>query len=72
MQKIIDDCVKEGAEYWWEVAKWAKENNHLTPFQRSLSGGIAKSIQSKGSISYKQAAQGAIIKQDITRLGFKF
>tara|TARA_Y100001936_G_scaffold71447_1_gene70575 strand:+ start:5939 stop:8050 length:2112 start_codon:yes stop_codon:yes gene_type:complete len=71
MQKDIDSVSKEGADYWWAVASWAKENNKLSGIQRSMSANIAKQIKGKG-VSYKLAKQGVRIRKEVKRMGFKF
>jgi hypothetical protein len=59
-----------GAEYWFGLAKWAKERNLLLPWQRSLAFSLGRLAGQRTRPSPKQAAQGLIIVERATELGY--
>jgi hypothetical protein len=59
------------AEKWFQISKWAKETNNLQGWQRGIAYSIGKAIGRTGTVSLKQAKQGAIILEEAEKLGFR-
>lgn len=58
------------ADQWFQISKWAKETHNLQGWQRSIAFSIGKVISRGGSLSPKQAKQGANILEEAQTLGF--
>lgn len=70
-QQLITSVTDVPANIWFQISKWAKETNNLQPWQRSLAFSIGRLVRTSGSVSIKQAKHGAVILEEVQRLGFK-
>jgi hypothetical protein len=68
---LIKQVTGVSADKWFQIAKWAKETNNLQGWQRSIAYAIGKAISRTGTVSPKQAKQGAIILEEAQSLGFR-
>nr|WP_242692310.1 AIPR family protein [Aridibaculum aurantiacum] len=69
--KMIEEASTVKAETWFALAKWAKENNLFSPFDRKLSYNLGI-IESRGKgMSVKQAKNGIRILQLSKKEGFE-
>ena len=58
------------AETWFELSKWAKQTENLQGWERSLAVSLGRNASAGKAPSRKQAAHGARILDEATRLGF--
>ncbi|MDU8643717.1 AIPR family protein [Pseudomonas syringae group sp. 26L6] len=70
-QQLITSVTDVRADMWYQIAKWSKETNNLQPWQRSLAFSIGRLVGTSGNVSIKQAKHGAVILEEVKRLGFK-
>jgi len=70
VQVARDSVSKVPAEYWFSMAKWAKERGFLKPWERSLAFSLGKLAAANREPSDKQAVQGARILTRAQELGF--
>ena len=68
LMKWLADVSKDA---WFSIAKWGKENNKLTPRQRSVAYNIGMLVSKGKSISIDQAKYAYIIYEKAEKLGFK-
>jgi very-short-patch-repair endonuclease len=66
--KLIESLV---ANEWFAIAKWAKQNGHLKPFQRSLAFSLGLLAAKGKQASEKQLKYGALLLEEAQRLGYK-
>lgn len=59
------------ANEWFAIAKWAKQNGHLKPFQRSLAFSLGLLAAKGKKASEKQLKYGALLLEEAQRLGYK-
>ena len=59
------------ANEWFAIAKWAKQNGHLKPFQRSLAFSLGLLTAKGKQASEKQLKYGALLLEEAQRLGYK-
>jgi hypothetical protein len=57
-------------EVWFAAAKWAADNQLLTPVQRRIAYSLGKVAARKGQPSEKQDAAGRKLLLEAVRLGF--
>lgn len=70
-QQLITSVTEVSADIWFQISKWSKETNNLQPWQRSLAFSIGRLVSTSGNVSIKQAKHGAVILEEVQRLGFK-
>ncbi|NMZ56706.1 abortive phage infection protein [Pseudomonas lundensis] len=70
-QQLITSVTDVPADIWFQISKWSKETNNLQPWQRSLAFSIGRLVSTSGNVSIKQAKHGAVILEEVQRLGFK-
>lgn len=70
-QQLITSVTEVSADMWFQISKWSKETNNLQPWQRSLAFSIGRLVSTSGNVSIKQAKHGAVILEEVQRLGFK-
>ncbi len=58
------------AEAWFRLAKWAKQKNYLTPWQRSLAYSLGRLAAVGRTTSPKQTLYAAAILDEARKLGF--
>jgi len=58
------------ANEWFAIAKWAKQNGHLKPFQRSLAFSLGLLTAKGKRASEKQLKYGAQLLEEAQRLGY--
>jgi hypothetical protein len=68
---IIQKVMAPGSEYWFKLAKWAKETDSLKGYQRSMSVNIGKAIGRGDEPSLKLSKQGEKIMEEAEGLGYK-
>ncbi|SFO86383.1 AIPR protein [Chitinophaga sp. YR627] len=68
--KLIEEAGSIDSAIWYQIAKWAKEHNHLTPFDRKLSYNLGVLANRKAPLSPKQAKNALRILKDAEKLGF--
>ena len=69
--KMIEEASKINAEIWFALAKWAKENNRFTPFDRKLSYNLGVLANRKAPLSPKQAKNALRILKQSRDEGFQ-
>lgn len=69
--KMIDEAGKIKGEVWFALAKWAKENNRFTPFDRKLSYNLGILANRKAVLSPKQAKNALRIFKQAESEGFE-
>jgi hypothetical protein len=69
--KMIEEAGIIKAEIWFGLSKWAKENNHFTPFDRKLSYNLGVLANRKAVLSPKQAKHALRILKQAKELGFE-
>lgn len=70
-QRLIRKISETPADTWFEIAGWAKKNNHLKNWQRKLAFAIGRYNKNSWPLSIKQARQGERILSEVEKLGFK-
>lgn len=70
-QSLIDQVTAVPADIWFQISKWSKETDNLQPWQRSLAFSLGKLVSRSGNVSIKQAKHGAVILEEVQRLGFR-
>lgn len=68
--KMIDEAEKIKGEVWFALAKWAKENNRFTPFDRKLSYNLGVLANRKTKLTPKQAKNALRIYRQAIDEGF--
>lgn len=68
--KMIEEAGKIKSEVWFALAKWAKENNRFTPFDRKLSYNLGVLANRKAVLSPKQAKNALRILKQAKDEGF--
>ena len=68
--KLIDEAEKVNPDTWFSIAKWSKEENHFTPFDRKLIYNIGVVRSRKKDLSIKQAKQAIRILNESIAKGF--
>ncbi|WP_205514356.1 AIPR family protein [Longitalea arenae] len=68
--KLIEEARKIDSETWFRIAKWAKENNNFTPFDRKLSYNLGVLASRNTGLSPKQAKNALRILKEAEKLGF--
>ena len=68
--KIIEEVNLIKSETWFLLAKWAKENNRLTPFDRKLAYNLGVLASRKSTVSPKQAKNALRIYNSSIEEGF--
>lgn len=68
--KTIEETSKVSAETWFSIAKWAKDNDRLTPFDRKLVYNLGILTNRRKSFSPKQAKVGLRILNTAQDEGF--
>lgn len=68
--KMIEEAGRIDGETWFKIAKWAKENNNFTPFDRKLSYNLGVLANRKAALSSKQAKNALRILKEAEKLGF--
>ena len=58
------------AEVWFDIAKWAKANNQLTPLDRKMAFSFGTFKQNNRMFSFKQAQAGLKIIKKCKELGY--
>ena len=69
--KIIEEAMKIKTDVWFALSKWAKENNHFTPFDRKLSYNLGVLANRKALLTIKQAKNALRILKQAIEYGFK-
>jgi hypothetical protein len=69
--KMIDEAKGINSDTWFSVAKWAKENNRFTPFDRKLSYNLGVLANRKVNLSAKQAKNALRILKQAKEEGFE-
>lgn len=69
-QDKIDEAWAVPADTWYAIAKWAKQNNRLTPLQRKMAFSFGKSKEWNKLFTLKQAMAGLNIVQIAKENGF--
>lgn len=69
-QDTINQAWAIPAEVWKGIAKWAKENNQLTPLERKMAFSFGAYRESNRMFSLKQATQGLKIIKKCNELGY--
>lgn len=59
------------AQHWFGLAKWAKDGNYLSSWQRKFAFDLGKRVNRGMSISERQGPYAAQLLQEALRLGFK-
>lgn len=67
---LLNAVVDIPAVIWLAVSKWAKENNALQPWQRSIAYSVGKLVDAKRAPSMKQAVQARKLLLDAVDAGF--
>ena len=62
--------VEKGADFWFELSKWAKDRGLLEAWERSLAYSLGRLIGKGAAPTDKQAIQGARILSRTAELGF--
>lgn len=70
MQAAIVAVRTMSAQYWFDVAKWAKKQGYLQPWQRSLAFSLGRLAGQSRPPTGKQAVQGVRIIETVKELGF--
>lgn len=70
-QEAIDQAWAIDAEVWKGIAKWAKENNQLTPLDRKMAFSFGQYKASGRMFSFKQANAGLKIIKKCKELGYE-
>ena len=70
-EDLIAKTASVPAESWFTIATWARETNHLKPWERSLCVSLGRIAKSSRRPSVKQAAHGSRILDETRRLGLK-
>ena len=68
--KIIEEASKIKAEIWFSIAKWAKDHNKFTPFDRKLAYNLGVLANRKSNLSPKQAKNALRILKASEEEGF--
>jgi len=68
--KMIEEACKVKPEVWFSIAKWARENNRFTPFDRKLAYNLGVLANRKAVITVKQAKNGLRILKQAKEEGF--
>lgn len=68
--KVIEEARRIDGETWFKIAKWAKENNNFTPFDRKLSYNLGVLANRNAALSPKQAKNALRIFKEAEKLGF--
>ncbi len=68
--RIIEESQKITSEIWFALAKWSKENNRFTPFDRKLSYNLGVLANRKALLSPKQAKNALRILKQAKDEGF--
>lgn len=68
--KLIEEASKTPSEVWFALAKWAKENNRFTPFDRKLVYNIGVLANRKSIYTPKQAKNVLRILKQAKEEGF--
>ncbi|MEV0269777.1 AIPR family protein [Hamadaea sp. NPDC050747] len=58
------------AEIWFAASKWAKETNHLQPWQRQIAYTVGRYLTNGWELSDKQLIQAERLMGEARRLGF--
>jgi peroxiredoxin len=66
----VETISKVSAEDWFSLAKWAKENNHLEPWQRKFAFTLGMHITRGKGVSEKQSPYAVKILEEAMSLGF--
>jgi very-short-patch-repair endonuclease len=69
-KQSITELDQISADAWFRLAKWAKQKDHLTPWQRSLAYSLGRLSAVGRPPSSKQAPYAAAILAEARRLGF--
>lgn len=69
--KMIEESSKIKPEIWFSLAKWAKENNRFTPFDRKLAYNLGILSNRKLTFTPKQAKNALRIYNAAVEEGFK-
>lgn len=68
---VVDEEVEAVSyETWFKIAHWAKENNHLKSWQRSVAYSIGVATRAGAALSQGQILQGKRILHECRQLGF--
>lgn len=67
---ILSQITSVDADTWFKIAHWAKVNDKLEAWQRSLCYSLGKLAQSNHEPTQKQAVQGQKILIEVRKLGF--
>ncbi|MCJ8154124.1 AIPR family protein [Chryseobacterium sp. SSA4.19] len=70
--KIIEKAGEIKSEIWFAIAKWAKENNRFTPFDRKLAYNLGILANRKAFLTIKQAKSAMRILKESEEEGFKY
>jgi len=68
---MIEEAVKVKSEKWFALAKWAKENNRFTPFDRKLSYNLGVLANRRAILTPKQAKNALRILKQAKDDGFE-
>lgn len=68
--RMIEEAGKIKSEAWFALAKWAKENNRFSPFDRKLSYNLGVLANRKAILTIKQAKNALRIMKQAKEDGF--
>lgn len=66
----IEEAWGISSKTWFELTKWAKENNYFTPMERKFLYGLGAFRGSNRMFSFKQANEGMSLYYKAIQLGF--
>ncbi|MBE7173143.1 MAG: AIPR family protein [Williamsia sp.] len=70
--RVIEEAGKIKSEVWFALAKWAKEHNRFTPFDRKLSYNLGVLANRRVILSLKQAKNAIRIIGEAKKEGFVY
>ena len=70
-QPLISRAAQVPAATWAEAAAWAKQNDHLEPFQRGLATNLARRAERGLEPNERQAKQGLDLLHEAVLAGFR-
>lgn len=69
-KKIIDQAWAINSSVWFDLSKWAKERNYLSPRERKMAYQLGILKSTNRIFSFKQAKAGLSLMEDSKELGF--